>query len=68
LPVFERHDLVRLGSDYGEWWMSEQAISIGDCSYCAGVGNDVNFEVVLDHPGTPPPSCSVVPSPTPRQE
>jgi FkbM family methyltransferase len=47
LPVFERDDLVRLGSDYGGWWVPEQAISTGGCAYCAGVGIDVTFDVAL---------------------
>jgi len=50
LPVSERHDLVRLGSDYGGWWVPEQAISAGGRAYCAGVGNDVTFDFALiDH-------------------
>jgi FkbM family methyltransferase len=47
LPVLERRDIVRLGSDYGGWWVPEQAIKAGDRAYCAGVGDDVTFDVAL---------------------
>ena len=47
LPVLERNDLVRLGSDYGGWWVPGQAIGTGGRAYCAGVGNDVTFDIAL---------------------
>ncbi len=47
LPVLQRRDLVRLGSDYGGWWVPEQAIRGVRRAYCAGVGNDVTFDFAL---------------------
>jgi len=47
LPVLERNDLVRLGSDYGGYLVPEDAIRAARCAYCAGVGNDVTFDLAL---------------------
>ena len=45
--VQARSDLVRLGSDYGGWWVPENAIARGARAYCAGVGNDITFDLAL---------------------
>jgi FkbM family methyltransferase len=45
--VHRRSDLVRLGSEYGGWWVPENAIAPGARAYCAGVGNDITFDLAL---------------------
>jgi len=47
LPASARSDLVRLGSDYGGWWVPERDIAAGSRAYCAGVGNDITFDLAL---------------------
>lgn len=43
--------LVRLGSDYGGWWVPETAVVPGAVAYCAGAGEDVSFDLALFHRG-----------------
>ncbi len=47
LPIEERADLMRLGSGYGGWWVPEGLIRSGGIAYCAGVGNDITFDLEL---------------------
>ena len=47
LPIRERPDLVRLGCDYGGWWVPETLVSAGGTAYCAGVGYDISFDLAL---------------------
>lgn len=55
-------DLVRLGSDYGGWWVPTSAARPGGIAYCAGVGEDITFDVALHDRG-----CDVVSiDPVPR--
>jgi FkbM family methyltransferase len=55
-------DLVRLGSDYGGWWVPEPAARSGAIAYCAGVGEDITFDIALHARG-----CDVVAiDPVPR--
>jgi FkbM family methyltransferase len=55
-------DLVRLGSDYGGWWVPESAAVPGSIAYCAGAGEDITFDLALFERG-----CIVrVFDPTPR--
>lgn len=55
-------DLVRLGSDYGGWWVPASAVRPGALAYCAGVGEDITFDVALHDRG-----CDVVAiDPVPR--
>lgn len=57
-----RHDLVRLGSSYGGWWVPESAVQPGAVAYCAGAGEDISFDLQLVARG-----CRVVTfDPTPR--
>jgi FkbM family methyltransferase len=60
-PV-RRTDLVRLGSDYGGWWVPKAAAVPGSVAYCAGAGEDITFDLALHDRG-----CSVTTfDPTPR--
>jgi FkbM family methyltransferase len=47
LPIADRADLVRLGSDYGGWWVPDNLVRRGGVAYCAGVGTDITFDVEL---------------------
>jgi FkbM family methyltransferase len=47
LSVEESTDIVRLGSDYGGWWVPEELIPDGSIAYCAGVGTDITFDLAL---------------------
>jgi len=42
-----RHDLVRLGSAYGGWWVPASVLEPGAVAYCAGAGEDVTFDLAL---------------------
>lgn len=42
-----RSDLVRLGSDYGGWWVPADLIGPESICYLGGVGTDVTFDVAL---------------------
>lgn len=57
-----RTDLVRLGSDYGGWWIPDGAAKPGSVAYCAGAGEDITFDLALHERG-----CAVTTfDPTPR--
>lgn len=47
VSITPRTDLVRLGSDYGGWWVPEDLVGRGGTAYCAGVGNDITFDLAL---------------------
>jgi FkbM family methyltransferase len=40
-------ELVRLGSDYGGWWVPRDAVKPGKSAYCAGAGEDITFDLAL---------------------
>lgn len=42
-----RVSMVRLGSQYGGWWIPSSGIGEGSICYCAGVGEDATFDVEL---------------------
>jgi FkbM family methyltransferase len=44
-------DLVRLGSDYGGWWLPESSVKPGAIAYCAGAGEDITFDLALHERG-----------------
>ncbi len=57
-----RPGLVRLGSDYGGWWIPEASAVPGAVAYCAGAGEDITFDLALYERG-----CAVTTfDPTPR--
>jgi FkbM family methyltransferase len=57
-----RDDLVRIGSDYGGWWIPESLAAPGTVAYCAGAGEDITFDLGLHERG-----CHVTTfDPTPR--
>lgn len=39
--------LIRLGSDYGGWWVPERSVGEGRTAYCAGAGEDISFDLEL---------------------
>ncbi len=43
----ETCELVRLGSDYGGWWVPSDALLPGRSAYCAGAGEDITFDLAL---------------------
>lgn len=45
--VRPRDDLMRLGSTYGGWTVPTELIGPGAVCYCAGVGEDITFDVAL---------------------
>jgi FkbM family methyltransferase len=38
---------VRLGSSDCGWWVSDRTVRTGGIAYCAGVGNDITFDLAL---------------------
>lgn len=40
-------DMIRLGTDYGGWWIPGSAAGPGMLAYCAGAGEDVSFDLAL---------------------
>jgi FkbM family methyltransferase len=44
-------DLVRLGTDYGGWWLPEFILRPGAVGYCAGAGDDISFDLALHDRG-----------------
>lgn len=61
--VKPREDLVRIGSDYGGWWVPESLFGADSIVYLAGAGEDITFDVgLMERFG-----CEVVSvDPTPR--
>ena len=47
IPRVQRTDLVRLGSRYGGWVVPEGMLSSGSICYCAGVGEDISFDLAI---------------------
>lgn len=45
--IQSRHDLVRLGSRYGGWIVPSSAVQAHSVCYCAGVGEDISFDLAL---------------------
>jgi FkbM family methyltransferase len=45
------NDLVRLGSDYGGWWVPRGVLFNGAVAYCAGAGEDITFDLELQARG-----------------
>jgi FkbM family methyltransferase len=45
--IQSRHDLVRLGSRYGGWIVPEALVRADAVCYCAGVGEDISFDLAL---------------------
>ena len=37
-------DLIRIGSEYGGWWMPTNLLANGFTAYCVGVGTDASFD------------------------
>jgi FkbM family methyltransferase len=44
-------DLVRLGTDYGGWWLPEFILRPGAVAYCVGAGEDISFDLALHDRG-----------------
>ena len=42
-----QHELVRIGSDYGGWWVPEGVLGPQSICYCGGVGTDITFDMGL---------------------
>jgi FkbM family methyltransferase len=42
-----REGLVRLGTDYGGWWVAPDALDRASICYCAGLGEDASFDQAL---------------------
>lgn len=47
----EFETFVRLGTDYGGWWVPLSALHPGSVAYCAGAGEDISFDVALHDRG-----------------
>jgi FkbM family methyltransferase len=47
LTIGAHEDLVRLGSQYGGWWVPRSVLTPGAVAYCAGAGEDVTFDLAL---------------------
>jgi FkbM family methyltransferase len=43
----KRTDLIRLGSEYGGWWVPESLLGAESICYTAGVGTDISFDIGL---------------------
>ncbi len=46
-PDVHRADLVRLGTDYGGWWVPRDLIDGSSVCYLGGVGTDISFDLAL---------------------
>lgn len=46
-----RPPTVRLGTDYGGWWVPRDVLTEGAVAYCAGVGEDISFDTALAEHG-----------------
>lgn len=46
-PTSPREGLVRLGTEYGGWWVAPDALDADSICYCAGVGEDASFDLAL---------------------
>lgn len=54
--------LIRLGTEYGGWWVPESMAGPGTIAYCIGAGEDISFDLALLERG-----CTVrTVDPTPR--
>ena len=42
-----RDDLIRLGTEYGGWWVPSGLLTADSVCYCAGVGLDISFDLGL---------------------
>ena len=42
-----RHDMARLGNDYGGWIIPASLLDASSICYCAGVGEDISFDLAL---------------------
>src|SRR5881227_3513428 len=40
-------DVVRLGSNYGGWWVPRWVLDRPGLAYCAGAGEDITFDLAL---------------------
>lgn len=40
-------EMVRLGTDYGGWWVPTEGLDTSSVCYCAGVGEDISFDLAL---------------------
>jgi FkbM family methyltransferase len=47
----EATSLVRLGTDYGGWWIPVSVLRPGVVAYCAGAGEDISFDIALHDRG-----------------
>lgn len=47
LRIQSGHELVRLGSRYGGWIIPASAVHSDSICYCAGVGEDISFDLAL---------------------
>jgi FkbM family methyltransferase len=45
--IVPRRDLKRIGSDYGGWVIPADLVSESSVCYCAGVGEDITFDLAL---------------------
>jgi FkbM family methyltransferase len=43
----QRRRMVRIGSDYGGWWVPMEVLRPGAVAYCAGAGEDITFDIGL---------------------
>lgn len=46
-----REGLIRLGTDYGGWWVPADTVRPGALAYCAGAGEDISFDLALHEAG-----------------
>ena len=42
-----RKDLVKLGTEYGGWYVPTSLIEKGTICYCVGAGEDISFDIDL---------------------
>lgn len=47
----ECNDLIRLGTDYGGWWVPNSVLRPEWVGYCAGAGEDISFDIALHDRG-----------------
>jgi FkbM family methyltransferase len=53
---------VRLGTEYGGWWVPESVLPQRGVAYCGGAGEDISFDLALHAAGWTVVTCD----PTPR--
>lgn len=45
--IHKNHDIIRIGSEYGGWYIPDNILNKDSICYCAGCGDDISFDLGL---------------------